>query len=378
VGKISIVGTVGVPASYGGFETLAEQLVDFNSRLEEPHNLSIYCESVKYPERRKEFNGARLFYVPLRANGTQSVIYDIVSLVHSCLIRSDVVLLLGHGGSFIIPLLKLITKSKFITNIDGIEWRRDKWNWFARLFLRKSESFAVRFSDFVIADNDVIREYVEYEFGRSCDVIEYGGDHALAAEPKLRSQLDLPPEYALSLCRIEPENNVEMILTAFSTSDVPLVFVGNWGNSAYGKNLKDRFSDYPNIYILNPIYEPSELRAVRDRAFLYIHGHSAGGTNPALVEMMHFKIPILAHGCSFNRESTEDKAIYFTSAAEISAHLSRLDHSDNLDLGNEMYQIAQRRYTWSVIGKAYYDLIDRAILQKHAKKSDKTQKRLSK
>lgn len=366
--KISIVGSVGIPANYGGFETLAEQLVLYNENVDKPYSLVVYCSSKNYPERKKNYYGAQLRYISMRANGIQSIIYDILSIIDACIRKSDVVLLLGHGGSFIIPLLRLLTKTKFITNIDGIEWKREKFNWFARSILRISENFAIRFSHCVIADNVAIQQYVKNQFGRDCDVIAYGGDHAVATESNPTATSNLPVTYALALCRIEPENNVDIILTAFNSSNVPLVFVGNWDNSAYGRDLKARFSDSPNIYILNSIYEISKLRAVRGNAFLYIHGHSAGGTNPALVEMMHFRIPIMAYNCSFNIESTEGQAIYFRSATDLLAHLARLEDLIKSDLGKRMYEIARRRYTWDIVGKAYYDLIEQSLNEKYGNK----------
>jgi hypothetical protein len=124
-----------------------------------------------------------------------------------------------------------------------------------------------------------------------------------------------------------------------------LVYLGNWENSSYGRDLKARFSDQKNIKIPGPVYEPSELSAIRDRAYHYVHVHSAGGTNPALVEMMHSGILILANGCLFNRYTTENEAMYFGSEREILAHLSRLDEVNNPDLCDRMQLIAQRRYT---------------------------------
>jgi hypothetical protein len=124
-----------------------------------------------------------------------------------------------------------------------------------------------------------------------------------------------------------------------------LVYVGNWENSSYGRDLKARFSYQKNIITPEPFYEPSELSSIRDRADHYVHVHSASGTNPALVKMMHSDILILANGCLFIRCTTENEAMYFGSEREILAHLSRLDEENNPDLGDRMQLIAQRRYT---------------------------------
>jgi glycosyltransferase involved in cell wall biosynthesis len=170
----------------------------------------------------------------------------------------------------------------------------------------------------------------------------------------------LPDSYALGLCRIEPENNVHVILQALDGHDMPLVFVGNWDNSAYGRDLKERYSERPNLFLLDPIYEPDALFRLRSRACVYLHGHSAGGTNPSLVEMMHFGIPILAYSCQYNRCSTEEKALFFQSAAELSEKLYNLDSKNIFEIGDNMREIAQRKYTWENIGKAYFELLDHA------------------
>jgi len=355
--KVAILGTVGVPAKYGGFETLAENLVLQNARASRPQDLVVYCSAKAYFERIPDFEGAHLRYIPLQANGKQSIFYDMWSLLDAIFRGTDIVILLGHGGSFLIPLLRLLTRTKFITNIDGIEWQREKWSGLARWILRKSEALAVQYSHVVVADNEAIRIYVADEYGKGCNVIPYGGDHGVAVYPDLDAVANLPEAYTLALCRIEPENNVAMILEAFVELDRPLVFVGNWDNSKYGHDLKLRYKGHPKITIHDPVYEPNKLRAIRDRATLYVHGHSAGGTNPSLVEMMHFAIPIIAHGCSFNRHTTEEKALYFMTKEELVNVVRNISEKDATMIGTKMGEIARRRYTWDRVGKSYFELL---------------------
>lgn len=360
--KIAIAGCVGIPAKYGGFETLAENLALYAKENAKDFDIYVYCSGKSYPEKVDRFAGARLIYVPLRANGAASILYDVCSLIDAAVRGIDDVLLLGHGGSFALPLLKAISPIRVLTNIDGIEWQREKWSRLARFILRLSESFAIRHSDVVIADNEAIREYVARDFAKECAVIPYGGDHALNAQPNVSLTAELPRTYALALCRIEPENNVELILRAFSRLEYPLVFVGNWDGSEYGRGLKAKYQDHENIVIHDPVYEPAKLRAFRDAAGLYVHGHSAGGTNPSLVEMMHFGIPVLAHGCDFNRFTTEGKAYYFMSEDELIRGLSELTEDEKLKNGKDMTEIARRRYTWDRVGEAYFDLLGKSIV----------------
>lgn len=358
--KIAILGTVGVPGRYGGFETLAENLARYHNSSGQHAALTVWCSAKDNAEHPVRFESADLRYVGLRANGVQSIPYDAISLWQAVRSGHDRILLLGVSGALALPLIRLISRARIITNIDGIEWKREKWKGLARLVLRTSEWAAVRFSDEVIADNQAIADHVRDAYGRGCHVIAYGGDHALHHTGEAEPPEELPDSYALSLCRIEPENNVHVILAALDGLDMPLVFVGNWENSAYGRDLKARYSESPNIFLLDPIYDPDALYDVRARASVYLHGHSAGGTNPSLVEMMHFGIPILAHGCAFNQHSTEGKARYFRSADELAEQLGNLDTQDADRIGADMREIAQRKYTWDQIGKAYFELLDRA------------------
>lgn len=346
VKNIHVVGIVGLPACYGGFETLVENLANCNDE-----HLTVYCSGKNYPksERITHYKNANLVYIPIKANGFYSVLYDAVSMLSAILKRADTILILGVSGCLLLPIVRLFTKAKIITNIDGLEWRRDKWNKYAKKFLKISEAFAVRYSDEVIADNKAISDYVTAEYGKKAHVIAYGGDHVGATIDKNRDE-----GYALSLCRIEPENNVEMILSAFSKTTKKLKFVGNWENSDFGRRMKAEYDVYSNIEMLDPIYDIEKLSVIRGGCSYYVHGHSAGGTNPSLVEMMHFSKTILCFDCSYNRASTDNKAFFFSNDEQ----LTNIITSDlQLENGDVMYQIAQAKYTWEVIGKQYYSLL---------------------
>ncbi|WP_252371300.1 DUF1972 domain-containing protein, partial [Escherichia coli] len=197
-----------------------------------------------------------------------------------------VVLVLGVSGAVVLPIVKLFSRAKIITNIDGLEWKRDKWRKLARCFLKFSEFLAVKYSDVVITDNQAISDYVLEEYGNTSSVIAYGGDHSL-----ITSAVNLPKYSApfyLTICRIEPENNIHIILEAFSQTNHNLKLIGNWHSSIYGKELFEKYSRFSNIELIHPIYELEKLYVLRETCCGYIHGHSAGGTNPSLVEAMHF------------------------------------------------------------------------------------------
>ncbi len=358
--KVAIIGTVGVPANYGGFETLVEQLVRHNENPDLQY--AVFCSKKNYQERRWVYHGAKTEYVGLQANGVQSIPYDIISLIKASR-NSDVILVLGVSGCAFLPVFRLFSKKKLIINIDGLEHRRDKWNKWVRKFLKFSEKQAIKYGNVIVTDNQGITDYVKDEYGKPSELIAYGGDHALtASNPEetdriLSSYGIRSKEYALAICRIEPENNVHVILEAFEKSRHSLVFIGNWQKSEYGRALAEKYKDSEFVKITPAVYDLETLNVIRSNCSVYLHGHSAGGTNPSLVEAMFFHVPVFAFDCVYNRESTENKAIYFSSVDDL---VSKLNDPD-IDLeanASEMNEIANRRYRWETISRQYEALFN--------------------
>ncbi len=355
--RVSIIGTVGVPANYGGFESMVENLIDIKSSEELEY--TIYCSSKNYPDKLDTYKNAKLKYIPLNANGSQSIIYDIISLIKATK-DSDVILILGVSGCCFLPIYRIFSNKKLVINIDGLEHRRDKWGKWTRKFLKFSEKMAVKYGDIIISDNKGIQDYVSEEYGKESVLIAYGGDHVLSEraddELAVLEKYGLTDKsYSFSVCRIEPENNVHVVLEAFKQSGDNLVFVGNWDRSDYGLNLKNTYSKCSNIKILPAIYDLKILNALRSNCSRYIHGHSAGGTNPSLVEAMFFGKPIIAFDVVYNRESTEGKAVYFSSVDSLVDVLEKPIEEYSM-IGNSMRDIAERRYRWETIVKQYEDL----------------------
>ena len=352
--RVAVIGTVGVPARYGGFETLVENIIGDNAS--DDIDYTIFCSSNAYADKQYIYKGARLKYISLNANGAQSTLYDIVSMLKTTN-KYDVALVLGVSGCVFLPIFRLWFKKKLIVNIDGLEHRREKWGFFAKWFLRKSEALAVRCADVVVADNKGIQDYIKETYNKESVLIAYGGDHVEREVPDCKQEDVLlqygveKGKYAISVCRIEPENNCHVILEAFSKTSHKLIYIGNWDRSDYGKALKERYSKYENICIHSPEYDLDTLYALRNNAEMYIHGHSAGGTNPSLVEAMFFGIPILAFDCIYNHATTDNQAYYFTDCDELISLLSRQD----LD-GQPMAEIAKAKYTWEKIAQQYEEL----------------------
>lgn len=346
--KVSIVGSVGVPACYGGFETLAENLLDHDGEKK----FIVYCSSKAYSQKQKFYKNAELIYIPINANGVYSIFYDGLSMLYAALDRSSVILILGVSGALFIPFIKMFSSAKFICNIDGLEWRRQKWGWLVRKYLKFSERLAVVFSDVVIADNLAVAQYVRSEYKKDCEVIAYGGNHVLT-----RSLTRHNAGYALSICRIEPENNIHVILRAFSLTGVPLKIVGNWQSSEYGRSLRNRYSNISSIELIDPIYDLDILFFLRDQCSFYVHGHSAGGTNPSLVEIMFFAKPVIAFDCEYNRATLENHGDYFKTSEDLLEAINGLQDGRAL-VGVRLAEIAWRRYSWDRIRALYTDLFN--------------------
>lgn len=357
--KVAIIGTAGVPSRYGGFETLAHQLVN---QLNEEFSLHVYCSTKYYKkeERVSYWNKARLHYVPLNANGAQSILYDILSIIHA-LFYADALIVLGVSGGIMIPFIKLFTKKKIVVNIDGLEWKREKWGKLIRKYLKLSEYLAVKFSDADITDNAAIKKYTALNYKTLSYLIEYGADHTQAVSIEnedIQKYPFLAKPYAFKVCRIEPENNVHVVLEAFfAMPEHQLVMVGNWNASEYGKQLKNTYKESSNILLLDPIYHQRTLDLLRSNCTVYIHGHSAGGTNPSLVEAMYLANPIIAYNVSYNIATTENKAFYFTDAEQLVLVMrSSTEFAFNKN-ANAMKEIADRRYTWKEIASKYACLV---------------------
>jgi glycosyltransferase involved in cell wall biosynthesis len=356
--KSSFLGTNGLPAQYGGFETLVNNLTkELSGKLE----IEVFCGKTPESSRLETFNGAKLRYINLNANGIQSIPYDILSLILSWF-KSDSILLLGTPGSIVIPLLKVIqSKTKIITNFGGLEWERDKWGFFAKKYLKLSESIAVRFSDLIVADNQAFVDYIMKEYGKKSKLIEYGGDHVtkrLLSSSIKKKYPFVNESYSISVSRAQPDNNLHVVLEAFKMCpERRLVLVSNWNSFQYGKDLKEKYKDVSNIHMQNAIYDQEELDTLRSNAELYIHSHSFCGTAPSLVEAMCLGLPVISFKADTNVFTTENKAMYFKDETELTKLICSINEKILTENSLNMQEIANRRYTWKHISDKYLDVL---------------------
>lgn len=327
---------------------------------------SVFCSSKKYKQRTPFYHKAKLYYIPLHANGIHSILYDTISILLGIYLGYRQFLILGVSGIWIVPFLRLTHRScRFVVNIDGIEWKRKKWGFFSSKFLKICESIAVKFCHVVITDNEAIQRYVLDVYKRESKLIAYGGDHVFFRNLQLsiKNKSKNFGIRVLSICRIEPENNVHIILKSLMLIGTPyeLIFIGNWNNSNYGKELKEKYSSLQNITLLDPIYSSDKLNYYRSSCDIYIHGHGAGGTNPSLVEMMFYKKEIFAFDCEFNSCTMEGFGKYFTSTEELVFLLKSFEVNLAIESADSLYKLAQRHYTWNIITKAYKDVFLKSI-----------------
>lgn len=355
--RLAIVGIRGIPNNYGGFETLAEYLVEY---LAADIDITVYCSSKDMDSSLTSHNGAKLKYVPITSHGAFGIVYDTVSLfkaVH----QYDKVLLLGFGGGFLMPFLSKKNKAKITVNIGGLDWKRSKWSPTAQKVIKQAENLLIRNCGKVISDNIGIRDYLLKEYNRDSTLIAYGGDQAHKKEitPEFREQYPfLNNDYAFIVTRIQEDNNINMMLDAFTVQNrMPIVIVGNWNNSEYGIETKKMYENKPNLILLDAIYDRDKLDVLRSNCTLYIHGHSAGGTNPSLAEAMYLALPVIAFASGYNEHTTGNKAIYFSSAAELTALIENYENIDRKKVGDELKQIADRDYRWAHIAEGYKKVI---------------------
>jgi len=352
--KVAIIGTNGLPAKYGGFETLANYLVE---NLSKEYDLTVYCSKLVKNEKLTEYKGAKLKHFPLSANGMEGILYDIVTIIHA-FFTSDTLLILGSSGTIILPLNYLFRK-RIVFNFGGLDWQREKWNLFAKKFLKLSETLGVKFAEKTIVDNSVFGEYVKSEYGKDSYLIEYGGDHVIPSNNSVvLNKYNLGgKKYFLSVSRAQEDNNIHLLLEAFKLDrNKDLAIISNWNTSEYGRRLKEEYSNIDNIEIIDAVYNQNELDAIRSQAYCYIHTHSACGSAPSLIEAMSLGLPIISFDVEANRSTTENKAIYFKDVAELTKILSTLKDEELDILKSISKEIADRRYKWAIISKKYSEL----------------------
>jgi len=312
--SIAVLGTRGIPANYGGFETAAE-FIAIGLR-EAGFDVTVSCEmDPALPEELPTaYRGVRLARFPVRDDlrPLSEIIYDVRALL-SLGRRADIIYMFGYGAGFSFWLAKLLRK-KLIVNCDGLEWARPKFDRLSRFLLRVNEALGLMAADVIIADSQNIQDYIRKTYGRSSHFLPYGTKIPDAPQPWDRAALErakgglsdeiTPDEFYLILSRIEPDNNIAQILRGFSQSKSlrKILVVGRAPSRQYWAQLQSIATRDPRIVLAGPIYDLPLKNALRWNCAGYFHGHMVGGTNPALLEGLASGNVILATDVPFNRE----------------------------------------------------------------------------
>lgn len=355
--KVAIIGTNGIPASYGGYETLTEYLTKY---LNNDVKFTVYCSNIYDKSKRvKEYNGSRLIYIPLKANGIQSILYDIITTIHAWF-YADVLLILGPAAGFILPF-NIFFRKKIIINHGGLdEWKREKYSEFQKWVLRFNRRISRRFAKVHIADNMLLKESLKETFNIDAEIIAYGGDHVVKRDVNdaaLKKYPFLNLDYDVSVSRAQVDNNLHILLEAYkSFPDRNLVLISNWNISEYGKSLLKEYQGINNLFLVNAVYDKTELDIIRGNAKLYIHSHSRCGTAPSLVEAMSYNIPVICFDVPVNHATTNDKTKYFKDSESLSYILENIDVDNYEKIKDDMFFIAKTEYTWKNIADKYLKL----------------------
>lgn len=310
---IRILGTRGIPAQHGGFETFAERLALY--LVSKGWDVTVYCQE----EGNKRFfedrwNGVRLVHIPVRQKGARgTIVFDWLSTLYA-VHEKGLVLILGYNTAAFSAIYRLKGITHLI-NMDGIEWQRQKWNAFERVWLYLNERLGCWLGNHLIADHPEIKQHLVSRVSESkITMIPYGADRIEVANLTVMEKYGLMPhQYVLVIARPEPENSIREIVLAFSrkSREMKLVVLGQYDyeNILYHRQVLDAASD--EVVFLGAIYDKQMLSALRFHSLLYVHGHQVGGTNPSLVEALGAGNPVLAHDNRFNRWVAGPGAQYF-------------------------------------------------------------------
>ncbi len=319
--KIGILGTRGIPNHYGGFEQWAEQLSQ--GLVERGCEVTVY-NSHFHPYRKKDFRGVKIIHKwdPKRIGLASQFIYDLLCIINARKQNFDTIIQLGYTTSSVWAWL-LPKKAKVIYNMDGIEWKREKYKGLLQSFLRYAEKLAIKYSDVVIADAKPIKLYFENKYNTETEYIAYPAEIFEDPNIAILKKYNLSRNsYHLLIARFQPDNNIEMIIKGLvaSKSTSPLLIVGDYNNK-YGRYLVKKHKD-KRITFLGKIFNKTELDNLRYFSSIYFHGHSAGGTNPSLLEAMATSCNICAHNNEFNKSVLDNDAWYFRTENDISKLLN--------------------------------------------------------
>jgi glycosyltransferase involved in cell wall biosynthesis len=354
--KIAFLGTRGIPARYGGFETAIEEIAP---RLAAAgHVVTVYCRGNR--DAGPVYKGVRRVALPaVRHRAVETLSHTLFSSVHAARDRPDAAVVFNCANAPLLPILKA-ARIPVAVHVDGLEWQRGKWGRVGRRYYRVAEGLAARLADELIADAAAIGEYLDRTYGRRSRFIAYGSQEVRANPDSLHELGLVTRSFHLAVARLEPENHVDVILRGYRTSRAkhPLVLVGgNPYKTKYGDAVASLAAD-PRIIALGSVWDQCVLDQLYANCASYIHGHSVGGTNPSLLRAMGAGAPVTAFDVVFNREVTGGAAKFFRSPQDLADALETDEHDPEAarERGERLRDDALARYSWEEVAAAYGDL----------------------
>ncbi|MFN3671954.1 MAG: DUF1972 domain-containing protein [Bosea sp. (in: a-proteobacteria)] len=332
--SLLILGTRGIPAAHGGFETFAEHLALYLA--ERGWDVGVYCQQevdqVGQRIASTHWRGVELITVQVASRGPRATLEFDAICTHHAASRDAVSLVLGYNSGFYLPYLRLRGR-KIVTNMDGIEWRRPKWSKPVRAWFWVNEWIAAWSSHLLIADHPAIADHLATRRSRDAiEMIPYGGvPVASASEAPVRALGLEPGGYLVSIARIEPDNSILPLVRAFSRQrrGAKLVVLGTFHeDNAYHRSVLAAAGD--EIVFPGAIYDAATVQALRHHARAYVHGHTVGGTNPSLVEALWAGNAVIAHDNVYNRWTAGEAGLFFEDEAGCAALMQEVLQDDAL------------------------------------------------
>ena len=351
-----MMGTRGVPARYGGFETAVEEI---GLRLAaRGHEVVVYCRGGD-PQQDTHL-GMRLVHLDaVRRRSLETLSHTVSSTRHIRKHRGyDAVLLFNCANAFALPWLRAVAPGVAV-HVDGLEWRRDKWSGLGKTWYLLMERYAARAATDLIADARAIQDYYRRRYGAESTFIAYGAPIREKRAPRFLQQRGLTSgAYDLVVARLEPENHTDVAVQGHLASrrDVPLVVVGSVPYpSDYSRRLEELAASSDTVRMLGGVWDAEELDELYAHCRVYVHGHSVGGTNPALLRAMGAAAPVVALDVDFNREVLGETGRFFATASDLAALLDDAsDTPSDLVARGEAGQVRVReRYDWDRVADDY-------------------------
>jgi len=358
--SIAMVGTRGVPARYGGFETAVEEV---GSRLAaRGHEVRVYCRSSG--DDPPSHRGMRRVVLPaLRRRSLETLSHTALSVAHLLVRRTDVAIVFNAANAPLLPVLRA-GRIPVATHVDGLEWQRSKWGPAGRRYYRRAEELAVRWSDALVADAQGIADYYRDEFAAPTTLLSYGAPILVdAPSDRLGDVGATPGGYHLVVARFEPENHVHLMVEGYvrSGARLPLVVVGSAPYAdAYTARVHALAAGDERVRFLGGVWDAELLDQLYAHAASYLHGHSVGGTNPSLLRAIGAGTPTIAYDVAFNREVLREAGRYAADADAVRRHVEEVEASpEDARAAGAALQLRARDYDWDVVADGYEDLARR-------------------